>query len=258
MMSGLQTGNYIITVSPPYGSNLIINSTIVHVSQDETVTSNIVLQTGGIITGTVTRSLPASVAPGETFVVIISPGTNLSTNPGWGIEENIPAGFTLIRTTAIGNKTVAGKQHFVQTGGNFTYTLTAGVSSGTYPINGTFNDAAFNTGSIIGVTNIVVIAAAIPSSGGSSSGGTYPPGYGEVAKTSAVEGGVVTAATPVVEKTEIAQITSTPVKPVVTEKTMETIATSMPNAKAPGFESAIAVFAIAMLAALLKNNRSRR
>lgn len=212
--------------------------------------------------GTVTRYLPASVSPGETFVVTISPGTNLSTNPGWGIEENIPTGFTLISTTAIGNKTVAGKQQFVQTGGNFTYTLTAGASSGTYMISGTFNDAAFNTGSITGVTNIVVIAAAIPSSGGSSSSGTYPPGYGEVAKTSAVKGGVVTTATPVVEKTELAQITSTPVKPVVTEKTTETkettatTQTSMPAA--PGFESVIAVFAIAMLAALLKNNRYRR
>jgi len=212
--------------------------------------------------GTVTRSLPASVAPGEAFVVTISPGKNFSTNPGWGIEENIPAGFTLISTTAIGNRTVAGKQQFVQTGGNFTYTLTAGVSSGTYLISGTFNDAAFNTGSIIGVSNIVVIAAAVPSSGGSSSGGTYPPGYGEVAKTTAVKGGLVTPATPVVEKTELAQITSTPVKPVVTEKkteTKETTATtqtSMPAA--PGFESVIAVFAITMLAALLKNNRYRR
>ncbi|MCZ7401691.1 MAG: hypothetical protein O8C61_05670 [Candidatus Methanoperedens sp.] len=204
--------------------------------------------------GTVTRSLPASVAPGATFVVTISPGSNLSTNPGWGIEENIPAGFTLIRTTAIGNQTVAGKQQFVQTGGNFTYTLTAPVSSGTYPIQGTFKDAAINKGSITGVTSIVVIAATKTSSGGSSSGGTYPPGYGGVSKTTAVKGGVVNKSTPVVEKTETAQVTSKPVEPVVTGKTTQT--TAMP--KAPGFESLTAVFAIALFATLLKNNRDRR
>jgi len=206
--------------------------------------------------GTVTRSLPASVAPGEAFVITISPGTNLSTNPGWGIEENIPAGFTLISTTAIGNKRVAGKQQFVQTGSNFTYTLAAPASSGTYPIDGTFKDAAVKTGSITGVTNIVVIATSKPSSGGISSGGTYPPGYGGVSKASAVKGGVVTTATTVVEKTELAQITSTPVEPVVTGKTTQTTATSMPAT--PGFESVTAVFAIAMLATLLKNKRDRR
>jgi|GEM_PF-1274577 len=54
LLGGLTDGNYIVSVSPPYGSNLIINSTIVHVSQDETVNSNIILQTGGIITGIVT------------------------------------------------------------------------------------------------------------------------------------------------------------------------------------------------------------
>ena len=207
---------------------------------------------------TVTRSLPASVAPGGIFVVTISPGSNISTNPGWGIEENIPAGFTLISTTAIGNQTVAGKQQFVQTGGNFTYTLTAPASSGTYLIDGTFKDAAVNTGSITGVTSIVVMAAAKPSSGSSSSGGTYPPGYGGVTKTSAVKGGVVNQSTPVVEKTEIAQVMSTQVKPVVTEKTTETTTTSMPTPKASGFETVVAVFAIAMLTTLLKNKRYRR
>gem|GEM_PF-5173614 len=214
--------------------------------------------------GTVTRSLKASVAPGERFVVTISPGSTLATNPGWGIEEIILAGFTLINTTAIGNQTVDGKQQFVQAGGNFTYTLAAPVSSGTYLIDGTFTDADVNTGSITGVTNIVVITAARPSSGSSSSGGTYPPGYGGVSKTTTVKGGIVTTATPVVEKTEIAQTMSTPVKPVVTEKTAEIAQTtgptdtSIPTAEAPGFESVNAVFAIAMLVALLKNNRYRR
>ncbi|MCZ7401690.1 MAG: S-layer protein domain-containing protein [Candidatus Methanoperedens sp.] len=59
---GLQAGNYIISVSPPYGSNLVSNSTLVHVSQDETVTANIILQTGGIITGIVTTSNGTPVA----------------------------------------------------------------------------------------------------------------------------------------------------------------------------------------------------
>jgi len=33
MISGLQNGNYIISVSPPYGGNFITNSIMVHVSR---------------------------------------------------------------------------------------------------------------------------------------------------------------------------------------------------------------------------------
>src|SRR5665811_2010199 len=72
MLGGLTDGNYIITVSPPYGSNFISNSTIVHVSQNETVTANIILQTGGIITGIVTMSNGTPVA--NAYVYTSGPG----------------------------------------------------------------------------------------------------------------------------------------------------------------------------------------
>jgi len=64
---GFPSGDYIISVSPPYGSNLITNSTITHVSQNETVIANIILQDGGIITGIVTSSNGTPVADAYVF-----------------------------------------------------------------------------------------------------------------------------------------------------------------------------------------------
>jgi S-layer protein (TIGR01567 family) len=71
-LEGLSSGNYIIRVDPPYGSNLIINSTIVHVSTDETVTVDIILQTGGIITGIITTSNGTPLA--NAYVSVSGPG----------------------------------------------------------------------------------------------------------------------------------------------------------------------------------------
>jgi hypothetical protein len=53
-ISGLLAGNYLVSVSPPYGSDLISNSTFVSFTSDETVTTDIILQVGGVITGNVT------------------------------------------------------------------------------------------------------------------------------------------------------------------------------------------------------------
>jgi PGF-pre-PGF domain-containing protein len=65
-----------------------------------------------------------------------------------------------------------------------------------------------------------------------------------------LKGKVVPGVTPASGVTEIA---GTPVKPAATKT-----ATPVPTRKTPGFEAIIAVSAIAMLAALLKNNRQRR
>ncbi|MCZ7402523.1 MAG: hypothetical protein O8C61_09900 [Candidatus Methanoperedens sp.] len=91
--------------------------------------------------------------------------------------------------------------------------------------------------------------------GGSSSGGTYPSGStssggAAQATSSAVK---TSTATPVPATTEVPVTTTA--KPVVTETTKPSSASS---AKSPGFEAIIAVFAIAMIASLLKNNRFRR
>ena len=106
------------------------------------------------------------------------------------------------------------------------------------------------------------LAAKSSSSGGStgggssgSSGGTYPPGYTSTgtATPTAVKTATATA-TPVVGKTEVPTTTA---KPEVTQTTKETPkATTTPTT--PGFGAIIAVFAIAMIASLLKNNRNRR
>ncbi|MCZ7402525.1 MAG: carboxypeptidase-like regulatory domain-containing protein [Candidatus Methanoperedens sp.] len=90
--------------------------------------------------------------------------------------------------------------------------------------------------------------------GGSSSGGTYPSGYsntGGAAQATTVQ---TSTATPVGGKTEVPTTTATP---VVTETTTATTKpTSAPST--PAFEAIIAVFAIAMIASVLKNNRYRR
>ncbi|MCZ7402504.1 MAG: right-handed parallel beta-helix repeat-containing protein [Candidatus Methanoperedens sp.] len=89
--------------------------------------------------------------------------------------------------------------------------------------------------------------------GGSSSGGTYPPGYGTTTttKTPAPTTTSVATATPASQSPEVPTQT---VKPEVTVTT----ATPAPTAKSSGFGAIIAVFAIAMIASLLKNNRNRR
>jgi len=105
------------------------------------------------------------------------------------------------------------------------------------------------------------LAAKSSSSGGStggsggSSGGTYPPGYTSTGTATATAVKTATAtATPVVEKTAVPTTTA---QPEVTQTTTETPkATTAPTT--PGFGAIIAVFAIAMIASLLKNNKSRR
>ncbi|HWQ95928.1 MAG TPA: carboxypeptidase regulatory-like domain-containing protein [Candidatus Methylomirabilis sp.] len=70
-LRGLSAGDYIISISPPYGSDLMINSTIRHVALDETVTADIILKTGGIITGRVTTANGTPVA--NTYIYASGP-----------------------------------------------------------------------------------------------------------------------------------------------------------------------------------------
>ncbi|MFA4955473.1 MAG: hypothetical protein WC556_00685 [Candidatus Methanoperedens sp.] len=91
------------------------------------------------------------------------------------------------------------------------------------------------------------------SSGGSSSGGYYPStSTGAVQATATAVKTATTTATPVAAKTEVPAATTA--KPVATETTKEP--TSGPTT--PGFGAIIAVFAIAMIASMLKNNKNRR
>jgi len=94
---------------------------------------------------------------------------------------------------------------------------------------------------------------------GGSSGGTYPSGYTSTGTAKATATVVKTATgTPVVENTVVPGTPRTPVKHVENEATTKATATPVSTAKTPGFGAIIAVFAIAMIASLLKNNRNRR
>ncbi|HWQ96078.1 MAG TPA: S-layer protein domain-containing protein [Candidatus Methylomirabilis sp.] len=95
-LEGLSSGNYIISISPPYGINLISNSTIVHVSMDETVTANIVLQTGSIITGSVTSYNGTPVA--NAYVYASGPGYGSASTDinGNYVIAGLPAGNYLV------------------------------------------------------------------------------------------------------------------------------------------------------------------
>jgi len=107
--------------------------------------------------GIVTRSLPTIVAPNATVVVTITPSTNLSTSPAWGVDETIPAGFMFINTTASWHTTTDGVNRFTQMGSSaFTYTLTAPALAGNYTFNGTFVDGDRNKGTVVGSETIRV------------------------------------------------------------------------------------------------------
>ena len=67
-LGGLLAGSYILDVNPPYGSDLIRNSMAVSVDLEETVTIDIILQKGGVVTGEVTTSNGTPVANAEIYV----------------------------------------------------------------------------------------------------------------------------------------------------------------------------------------------
>ena len=101
--------------------------------------------------------------------------------------------------------------------------------------------------------NLAASSSGGSSSGGGSGGGTYSPGYTTTGTAKATATAVKTAtATPVVVQTEVPVATTA--KPEATVTTKEPA--SEPTT--PGFGAIIAVFAIAMIASLLKNNRNRR
>ena len=53
-IAGLEAGNYTVTAYPPYGMNLVSNSTTASVTLGETTVVNLILREGGIIAGRVT------------------------------------------------------------------------------------------------------------------------------------------------------------------------------------------------------------
>ncbi len=110
---------------------------------------------------------------------------------------------------------------------------------------------ASNVSTVVPAQTTTPAPTSVRSSGGGG-GGTYPP-VNVTATATAVN--TVTAA-PADEITE----TSTPVQPQETEGTTQITETTPVSTEkaAPGFGAIIAVFAITMLASLLKNNRNRR
>ena len=179
-------------------------------------------------------------------------------------------------TSYWGNVTVDGSSlsdaliTVIDSSGNTVASATSN-SKAQYAVNVQWDDLSTQTGESLtfkvnGVTAITrtidpqgesirldLAAGSSGGSGGGSSGGTSTSGTSTGAAATAVKTATATAtATPVVAKTEV---------PVATTAKPEATATTKAPASeptTPGFGAIIAVFAIAMIASLLKNNRNRR
>ena len=122
-----------------------------------------IVATPALAAGTVTRSMPATAAPGATVTVTLTPSSDFT--PGfWGATETLPAGWTFVSTTADGNNTANGVVYrFTELSAiPITYTVTAPAAWGAYTFGGTFVDSNRNTGTVGGATSVTVgIAPAI-------------------------------------------------------------------------------------------------
>ena len=126
--------------------------------------------------GSVTRSLPATAAPGATITVTLTP-SSMETAPGWGVTETLPAGWTFVSTTADGHSVVAGAHRFVNFSAPNTfiaYTVTAPAASGTYTFSGTFVDGNLVTGTVSPAVGSVTVGTGGP--GEFSIDSYLPPG----------------------------------------------------------------------------------
>jgi len=65
---GLPTGNYTVTAEPPYGANLLPDSTTAEVIQGETTVADLVLPAGGIVIGRVTDEGDVGVSNAYIYV----------------------------------------------------------------------------------------------------------------------------------------------------------------------------------------------
>ena len=125
---------------------------------------------------TVTRSMPATAAPGATITVTLTP-SSMETAPGWGVTETLPAGWTFVSTTADGHSVVAGAHRFVNFSAPNTfiaYTVTAPAASGTYTFSGTFVDGNLVTGTVSPTVGSVTVGTGGP--GEFSIDSYLPPG----------------------------------------------------------------------------------
>ncbi|RJS73907.1 PKD domain-containing protein, partial [Methanophagales archaeon] len=102
-IKGLPNNTYVVTAYPPYGANLVTNSTTVTVTQGQTTFYNFILKEGGTITGKVTYENGTGISDVE-------------------VEARGP-GYGWTYTNATGDYTISG----LETG---TYTVTA------YPLYG--------------------------------------------------------------------------------------------------------------------------
>ena len=232
-------------------------------------------------------------APSANLTMTIPNGTRISDATGnpltplTNLSIITASGLTANATTALNDKVLLGQVVDLRPNGTlfdtpiqirFNYTLTSGVDENSLIVQ-YFNTASnsweemltverntaqhyiianishFSTFALVGTTK-----SSTSSSGGSSSGGTYPPGYNTITKAvqataTAVQTAIATA-TPVVAKTEVSAATTA--KPEATGTTTETTKEPASEPTTPGFGAIIAVFAVAMIASLLKNNRTRR
>ena len=93
---GLEAGYYTVTAYPPYGTNLISNSTTATVILGETTTVNFTLQEGGIITGRVTYENGTGIYNAEVY----------ASGPGWGYDYTNETGYYSIVGLEAGYYTV--------------------------------------------------------------------------------------------------------------------------------------------------------
>ena len=238
--------------------------------------------TSGIVNTTIIVA-----APSANLTMTIPNGTRVSDATGKPLTQltNLSiitaSGLTANATTALNDRVILGQVVDLRPNGTrfdtpvqirFNYTLTNNVDENSLIVK-YFNTASnsweemqtverntaqhyiianishFSTFALVGTP-----VSSTSSSGGSSSVGTYPPGYNTITKAvqataTAVQTAIATA-TPVVAKTEVPAAT--------TAKPEATGTTKASEPATPGFGAIIAVFAVAMIASLLKNNRNRR
>ena len=124
-------------------------------------------EVGAQSTGSVNRSIAATVAPDEMLTVTITP---VGVAPG-RITETLPAGFTYV-TSSIDDQAVATGQEVAFTIINnnaFTYTVTAPMTEGgPHTFSGTFRDTDRMDGAVGGASSVTV---AVPPEGPTSVSG---------------------------------------------------------------------------------------
>jgi hypothetical protein len=102
--------------------------------------------------------MPATVAPGASIIVTLTPGTTFATSPGWGVTETLPANWTFVSSTADNQSVVGGAYQFAELSAiPITYTVTAPATRGAYTFNGTYIDGNKDTGTVVGAVSVAVV-----------------------------------------------------------------------------------------------------